>query len=75
MGLEARGTERARKGTKSSTSHQKGSRVNAEMGAWGLGLNRSLKRLRGWKIGSPIFGICFVVVVVLDDTINFYPIS
>lgn len=68
MGLEARGTDRARngeparkgelarKGTKSSMSHQKGSRVKAEMGAFGLGSNKSLKRFLGWKTGSPAGG-------------------
>lgn len=45
--------DRARMGAKSSISHQKGSRVKAEMGAWGLGSNISLKRFLGWKMGSP----------------------
>uniref|UniRef100_A0A1B0BM12 Uncharacterized protein n=1 Tax=Glossina palpalis gambiensis TaxID=67801 RepID=A0A1B0BM12_9MUSC len=46
--------EPARKGAKSSISHQKGSRVKADIGIAGLGSNISLKRFLGWKMGSPV---------------------
>lgn len=67
-------------GARSSMSHQKGSRVKADMGALGLGSSMSLKRFLGWKIGNPVVITiqravcwlfeCFVVDVHITDIVD-----